>query len=163
MLNAVELYTPPPQKKKKKKKKKIYTQYNLSFFSYITNDVTISFTSIQRPVILIPNQYITIQLMHSIEVNIRICQHENSDVYRGEAEVNITFEGWLILMLTEKECTNCFVIWHCLSFIFIFINLLKEDNFNNILPKFLQLLWDKQNNCILIHICLASFLLDIGK
>ena len=57
-----------------------------------------------------------IQLMHSFEVNIRICQPENSDVHRGEAEVNITFEGWLILMLTEKECTNCFVIWHCLSF-----------------------------------------------
>ena len=34
-----------------------------------------------------------IQLMHSFEVNIRICQPENSDVYRGEAEVNITFEG----------------------------------------------------------------------
>ena len=29
-----------------------------------------------------------IQLMHSFEVNIRICQLENS-----EAEVNITFEG----------------------------------------------------------------------
>ena len=57
-----------------------------------------------------------IQLMHSFEVDIRICQPENSDVHRGEAEVNITFEGWLILMLTEKECTNCFVIWHCLSF-----------------------------------------------
>ena len=68
-----------------------------------------------------------IQLMHSFEFNIRICQPENSDVHRGEAEVNITFEGWLILMLTEKECTNCFVIWHCLSFIFIFINLLKSD------------------------------------
>ena len=51
-----------------------------------------------------------IQLMHSFEVGIRICQPENSDVHRGEAEVNITFEGWLILMLTEKECTNCFVI-----------------------------------------------------
>ena len=34
-----------------------------------------------------------IQLMHSFEVNIRICQPENSDVQRGEAEVNITFEG----------------------------------------------------------------------
>ena len=34
-----------------------------------------------------------IQLMHSFEVNIRICQPENSDVHRGEAEVNITFEG----------------------------------------------------------------------
>ena len=33
------------------------------------------------------------QLMHYVEVNIRICQHENSDVHRGEAEVNITFEG----------------------------------------------------------------------
>ena len=44
-----------------------------------------------------------IQLMHSFEVNIRICQSENSDVHRGEAEVNITFEGWLLLMLTEKN------------------------------------------------------------
>ena len=34
-----------------------------------------------------------IQLMHSFEVNIRICQPENSDVHRGVAEVNITFEG----------------------------------------------------------------------
>ena len=34
-----------------------------------------------------------IQLMHSFEVNIRICQPKNSDVHRGEAEVNITFEG----------------------------------------------------------------------
>ena len=34
-----------------------------------------------------------IQLMHFFEVNIRICQPENSDVHRGEAEVNITFEG----------------------------------------------------------------------
>ena len=34
-----------------------------------------------------------IQLMHSFEVDIGICQPENSDVHRGEAEVNITFEG----------------------------------------------------------------------
>ena len=34
-----------------------------------------------------------IQLVHSFEVNIRICQPVNSDVHRGEAEVNITFEG----------------------------------------------------------------------
>ena len=31
--------------------------------------------------------------MHSFEVNIRICQPENSDVHRGEAEVNITVLG----------------------------------------------------------------------
>ena len=36
---------------------------------------------------------VNIQLMHSFEVNIRICQPENSYVHRGEAEVNITFEG----------------------------------------------------------------------
>ena len=35
----------------------------------------------------------SIQLMHSFEVDIRICQPENSDVHQGEAEVNITFEG----------------------------------------------------------------------
>ena len=34
-----------------------------------------------------------IQLMHSFEVNIKVCQPENSDVHRG-----------------KKECTNCFVI-----------------------------------------------------
>ena len=34
-----------------------------------------------------------IQLMHSFEVDIRICQPKNSDVHRGEAEVNITFRG----------------------------------------------------------------------
>ena len=54
--------------------------------------------------------------MHSFEVNFRICQPENSDVHRSEGEVNITFEGRLILMLTEKECTSCFVIWPGLSF-----------------------------------------------
>ena len=31
--------------------------------------------------------------MHSFEVNISICQPENSDVHRGKAEVDITFEG----------------------------------------------------------------------
>ena len=34
-----------------------------------------------------------IKLMPSFEVNIRICQTKNSDVHRGKAEVNITFEG----------------------------------------------------------------------
>ena len=31
-----------------------------------------------------------------------------TDVHRGEAEVNITFEGWLIQMLTEKISINFF-------------------------------------------------------
>ena len=53
---------------------------------------------------------VIIQLMHSFEVNIRICQTESVDVYQGEAAVNITFEGLLILMLIEKECTNCSVV-----------------------------------------------------
>ena len=52
------------------------------------------------------------------EVNIRICQPKNSDVHRGKAKVNITFECRLILMLTKTECTNCFVLWNCLSFPF---------------------------------------------
>ena len=34
-----------------------------------------------------------IQLIHSFEVNIRICQPENCDVRRDEAKVNITLEG----------------------------------------------------------------------
>ena len=33
-------------------------------------------------------QFVSIQLMHSFEVYIRICQPENSDVHRGKAEVN---------------------------------------------------------------------------
>ena len=41
--------------------------------------------------------------MHSFEVNIRLCKPENSDVYGGKTKVNITFEEWLILLLTEKD------------------------------------------------------------
>ena len=37
--------------------------------------------------------YVIIQLMHSFEVDIRMFQRENSYVHRGEAELNITFEG----------------------------------------------------------------------
>ena len=51
----------------------------------------------------------SIQLKHSFEVNIRIYQPKNSDVHLGKAERKITFKGWPILMLTEKECTNCFL------------------------------------------------------
>ena len=40
--------------------------------------------------------------MFSFEVNIRIYQPKYSDVHRGEADVNIPFESWLIVMLTEK-------------------------------------------------------------
>ena len=52
--------------------------------------------------------------LYSFEVNIRLCQ----------------LEGWQILMFIEKECTNCFVIWHCSSFPNVksfHINLLKLD------------------------------------
>ena len=37
------------------------------------------------------------------------------------------------------------------------------DFFNNIFPKYRQLLWDKQYNYILTHICLAFFIWDISK
>ena len=43
--------------------------------------------------------------MHSFEINITICQPENSGVRRGKAEVNTTSDGLLILLLTENECT----------------------------------------------------------
>ena len=39
------------------------------------------------------NVFVIIQLVHSFEGDIRICQAEKSDVHRGNAEVNITFEG----------------------------------------------------------------------
>ena len=34
------------------------------------------------------HNYSNIQLMHSFEVDIRICQPKNSDVHQGEAEVD---------------------------------------------------------------------------
>ena len=34
-----------------------------------------------------------------------------SNVHQAEAEVDIIFEGWLILMLTEKEYISCIVLW----------------------------------------------------
>ena len=54
--------------------------------------------------------YHTLQLIHSFEINIRIC-HSSKVHHLGFAEVDITFEGWQILMKTEKECVNCFFIW----------------------------------------------------
>ena len=36
-------------------------------------------------------RYYIIQLMHSFEVDIKICQPEKSDVHRGKAKVNTTF------------------------------------------------------------------------
>ena len=87
--------------------KRPYKSRLIAYSSACTNaEVSILLTSC---LIAIKN-HVIIQLMHSFEVDIRICQPKKSDVHRGEAEVNITFEGWLILMLTEKECTNCFVI-----------------------------------------------------
>ena len=53
-----------------------------------------------------------IQLMYSFEVNIRICQPEKVIFTSAKsAEVNITFSGWQLLMLTSKECISYFVIW----------------------------------------------------
>ena len=42
--------------------------------------------------VITKKKYISIQLMHSFKVNIRICQTGNSDVNQGKAQVNITFE-----------------------------------------------------------------------
>ena len=53
----------------------------------IAEDSNYKFTS------SLPEHVGIIQFMPSFEVNIRICQPNNSDVHRGEAEVNITFEG----------------------------------------------------------------------
>ena len=71
--------------------------------------------------------------MHYFEVNIRICEPENSDIHRGKTLANITF-WWLTYPDGNlKKYTNSFVIWHCLSFlsfiksISILINLLKSD------------------------------------
>ena len=52
------------------------------------------------------------------------------------------------------------------------MNLLKSDVpsalslgrlFQQYTSQISATLWDKQNNCILTHICLASFFWDIGK
>ena len=49
------------------------------------------FINLLKPVV--PSALNIIQLMHYFDVDIRICQPENSDVHQGKAEVNITFEG----------------------------------------------------------------------
>ena len=54
-------------------------------------DFCVTLLFVDTPFLILIN--VIIQLMHSFEVNIRICQPENSDVHRGEAEVNIIFEG----------------------------------------------------------------------
>ena len=73
--------------------------------------------------------YDIIQLIHSFEVNIRICQPENRDVRRGDADVKITFEGGQILMLKTYAVNfhaqiSCIrnqgkLSWSCLSIISI--------------------------------------------
>ena len=75
-------------------------EINCKFMStIIVLIVSIKFEELIRKKIFVLKQLMMniknyiIQLMHSFEVNIRICQPENSDVHRGEAEVNITFEG----------------------------------------------------------------------
>ena len=76
---------------------------------------------------------VIIQLVHSFEVNIRICQPENSYVHRGKAEVNITFECWLIQMFTKKNAPIVLLydtvsLFLVLFKVFLyFINLLKSD------------------------------------
>ena len=52
-------------------------------------DITFKYTSLSR--------------VHLSKFNTRSCQPENSDVYGGEAEVIIIFEGWLIQMLTLES------------------------------------------------------------
>ena len=54
---------------------------------------------------------IIIQLLHSFEVNIRICQPEK--VMSTEAKPRITL---LSRVSTEKECINCFVMRYCPPF-----------------------------------------------
>ena len=53
------------------------------------------------------------KVMFTSSVNIRVCQPEISEHH---------FQGMIILMLTVKECTNCFV-----SFNFLLFILLKSD------------------------------------
>ena len=86
--------------------------------------------------------------MHSFKVDIWICQPKNSDVHRVEGEVNITFEGWLILMITEKDAPivllydrlSSFVLFKVCSY---FINLLKSDYSSALKIRLLS------NNCFL--------------
>ena len=56
------------------------TEYILRFISVLIRGTTL----INFLYGVLRSSYDIIQLMHSFEVNIRICQPENSDVYRGE-------------------------------------------------------------------------------
>ena len=44
---------------------------------------------LSKHILYLINLYGVTHLTHSFEVKIRICQYENSNVYRGEAEMNI--------------------------------------------------------------------------
>ena len=59
------------------------------------------------------------QLMHSFEVNIRICQPKNSDVHWSEAEVNITFESLQKFDVNWKRMQQLFC-YVTLSLFFLF-------------------------------------------
>ena len=54
--------------------------------------------------------HITKHLMHSFEVNIRICQPENSDVQLGFASLNITNLRLTNPDVNLKKCTKCIMI-----------------------------------------------------
>ena len=66
---------------------------NVNIFLSISFDICfVALKNLLIDMVLLSTHNI-IQLMHSFEVDFRICQPENSDVHRGEAEVNSTFEG----------------------------------------------------------------------
>ena len=68
-------------------------------------------TSVCRCCQTAKGSHITNQLMHSIEVNIRICQPSKVMFTPASSLVNITFSGWHILMLSSIECINYVVSW----------------------------------------------------
>ena len=80
--------------------------------------------------------------MHSFKVDIWICQPKNSDVHRVEGE------GWLILMMTEKDAQIVLLYDRLFSFVLYkvcsyFINFLKSDYSSALKIRLLS------NNCFL--------------
>ena len=104
--------------------------------------------------------------MHSFEVNIRICQPENSDVRRGEHFRGLTNPDVNRKRMHQLFCYmtlfSLFLVF--ISSIFIFTNFLKPDVSSahkkqissQLLFKFLKLLSDVQNNCIIKIIVLIK-------
>ena len=87
-----------------------YCHFGVSPVNYSDSDSEIK---VQHPLGIYQSnfEYKYYTIIDFNDVDIRICLPEKRDIHRGrKAEVNITVEVRYILMSTEIEVNNCFVI-----------------------------------------------------